>query len=151
MPATAKRAGRRPKKGSRFLGQILGENMRSVRALRRLTQDDLAERMRQLGHANWVRATVSEVERYGRNVTVDELLGLALALNATIGALLEPTGVDGTSSGDLDIGLRRTVPSFLLAGLLVGGQPVVAWKGNRPAIATFEPVVEIADEKGTER
>lgn len=138
MPATARRAGRDPRKGSRFLGQVLSHNVRSVRGLRRLTQEDLASRMRVLGHDNWVRATVSEVERYGRNVTTEELLGLALAMNVTIATLLEPTGIDGSLAGDLDVGLPQTLPAFLFAGLVRGdGQPVIEWKGNKPDKASF--------------
>lgn len=55
-----------------------------------------------VGHDNWSRATVSEVERGGRTVTVDELLALAMVLGVTIGDLLDPAGVDGRATEDLD-------------------------------------------------
>jgi len=52
----------------------------------------MAARMRALGH-EWSRQTVSDVERSVRNVTVDELLGLALVLGTPISELLDPRGV----------------------------------------------------------
>jgi transcriptional regulator with XRE-family HTH domain len=116
------------------LGEVLAENIRGCRLLRRLNQEDLAERMRALGHEQWVRATVSEVERYGRNVTVDELFALALALNATPGTLLEPTGVDGSQKADLDVG-SATFPCFFFAGWASsspreGAHAEANWDGN---------------------
>ena len=41
---------------------------------------------------SWRQVTVSEVEREHRNVTVPELLALAVALGTTIEQLLDPRG-----------------------------------------------------------
>jgi len=54
-----------------------------------MTQEDLAEQMCHLRHAR-TRATVSEVERGDRNVTVDELGSLTVALGALLSELLDP-------------------------------------------------------------
>ena len=45
----------------------------------------------------WRQATVSEIEREGggRNVTITEMLGLALALDVTIEQLVDSRGPDG--------------------------------------------------------
>lgn len=90
------------------LGQpsdALAENLRAYRLLRHMTQDQLACRMTHLGHG-WGRSTVSAVEGRSRNVTVDELFGLALSLGVTIGQLLDPGGPDQSRPLRLDVGLR---------------------------------------------
>jgi transcriptional regulator with XRE-family HTH domain len=94
MRATPKKRGKTAALGSRFLSDVVADNVRALRALRRLSQTELAKRMGQLGH-KWTRATVSDVERAGRNVTVDELLGLALALTVSVPELLDPTKDSG--------------------------------------------------------
>jgi transcriptional regulator with XRE-family HTH domain len=96
MPqATPKRSGRKPKPGSRFPGQILADNVRVWRGLRSLSQAQLAERMSRLGHG-WSESIVGFVEQNRRNVTVDELVGLTVALNVSeLGALLDPLGPEG--------------------------------------------------------
>lgn len=82
----------------------LAENIAAYRALRHATQDELAARMTRLGHIMG-RSTVSAIEARGRNVNVDELLGLALALGVTVGQLLDPTGPDHGRQLGLDVGL----------------------------------------------
>lgn len=83
----------------------LAANLRAYRLLRHLTQDGLAAQMNQLGHG-WGRSTVSAVEGRLRNVTVDELFGLALCLGLTVGQLLDPAGPDQSRRMSLDVGLR---------------------------------------------
>ena len=110
MPGpTPERAGRAPRPGSHFLSDALAANVRTFRARRRFKQQDLAQRMTQLGH-RWVRVTVSQVERGRRNLTVDELLGLALVLDATLDELLDPIGVDGRDWRMLDYGPAAIPP-----------------------------------------
>jgi hypothetical protein len=58
-----------------------------------------------LGH-DWSRATVSEVERHGRSVDYDELIGLALALETTIAELGDPYGPGG-GGGQIDLGVAQ--------------------------------------------
>lgn len=86
--------------------KALAENLRDYRALRRVKQNDLADRMAYLGHG-WTRSTVSAIEGNGRSVSVDELLGLALCLDVTIGQLLDPAGPARSRNVSLDIGLRE--------------------------------------------
>ena len=85
----------------------LAANLRAYRLLRHLTQDGLATQMASLNHG-WGRSTVSAVEGRARNVTVDELFGLALCLGVTIGELLDPEGPDRSRRLSLDVGLRVT-------------------------------------------
>jgi transcriptional regulator with XRE-family HTH domain len=96
MPAKTPRAAGAPvsgRPGLKFVADALADNLRAYRFLGRLEQQDVADRMRQLHHP-WRRVTVSEVERGRRNVTVPELLTLALILGATVQELLDPRRVD---------------------------------------------------------
>lgn len=103
MPKTPKRAGLVPRPGSRFLSEVVASNIRAYRRRRDLTQDQLAERMEALGHG-WARATVSEVERNGRSVSVDELAALAMVLEVLLGELVDPAGPDRDERVALDLG-----------------------------------------------
>src|SRR5437870_2675105 len=105
---------RTPHKGSRFLSDVLADNLRAVRAQRRLKQEDIAAGMRKLGHPTWVRATVSEVERGRRNVTVNELLPLALLLEVAPFDLLNPIPIGGGPpqyAPALDVGTSVPLPA----------------------------------------
>lgn len=68
---------------------ILGANVGAARNRRRLRQSSLAARMAALGW-NWHPQTVSEVEAGRRALRADEVLGLALALETSIMALMSP-------------------------------------------------------------
>jgi transcriptional regulator with XRE-family HTH domain len=121
MPrATPKRSGRQAKPGSRFPGEIVAENVRTWRGVRRFSQAQLAERMVVLGH-RWTESIVGFVERGERNVTVDEYIGLHFALELDdFGALLDPLGVesdpyrspsDKTDAPGLDYGGPKPLPA----------------------------------------
>ena len=67
---------------------VIAANVRSLRALRRLSQADLAARLTYLGHA-WAQSTVVRVEAGKRPVSVAELFSLALALAVSPSRLLD--------------------------------------------------------------
>jgi len=114
MPAsTPRRAGREPLEGSRFLSDAIAEKVRAYRLLRRLKQDDVAEEMRKLRHP-WTQATVSQVERGQRNLTVDELVGLSIVFGLSLNELLDPVPVDGGPPPALDIGFPVAIPPELV-------------------------------------
>jgi transcriptional regulator with XRE-family HTH domain len=71
--------------------EAIADNVRAFRQLRGMDQAELARRMYSLS-MSWSRVTVSEVERGQRNVTVAELLKLALALRTTMEQLLDTRG-----------------------------------------------------------
>jgi transcriptional regulator with XRE-family HTH domain len=75
----------------RTVAETVASNVRGFRQLRGIEQATVALRMVRLGIA-WRQGTVSEVERGQRNVTVAELLALALALETTVEQLLDPRG-----------------------------------------------------------
>jgi transcriptional regulator with XRE-family HTH domain len=76
---------------ARTVAKTVARNIRIYRQLRGLDQEALARRLQNLA-IPWRRVTVSEVERGERNVTVTELLWLALALQTTIVQLLDTRG-----------------------------------------------------------
>jgi transcriptional regulator with XRE-family HTH domain len=124
---------------------VLAANLRSYRVLRHITQDELALRMDHLGHG-WGRSTVSAVEGKGRNVTIDEIFGLAVCLGVTVGQLVDPSGPDHARTGSLDVGLTAADGSSRLlppgvAQLWAAGRAVVRlWHddGRRPEVQDVE-------------
>jgi transcriptional regulator with XRE-family HTH domain len=98
---------------AKTIGQVLADNLRGLRLLRRLEQEHIAEQMRRLGH-RWSRATVSQVERYRRNVTVNELLGLSIVLEVPMLKLTDPTPLEGGDPPALDIGLPAPMPPSIV-------------------------------------
>src|SRR6266700_2654883 len=114
MPAsTPRRAGRTPRAGSRYLSDVLADNIRAWRLLRRLEQAEVASRMSKLDHT-WGPSTVSQVERGRRNITVDELLSLAIALGVPVWVLLDPLGPQGDNDMPVDFGPVGTLSAKLV-------------------------------------
>lgn len=99
MPRAAVKPKREPVDGSVFLSDVVAENVRDWRKRRELSQDEVARRMRALGH-DWVQRTASESERGVRSISIDELASLAIVLGATFVELLD----FGDRAGGLDYG-----------------------------------------------
>lgn len=59
------------------LDRLVGRNLRKLREELDLSQTDIAEGMAAAGFPAWRKATVADVERGARKVTLDELAGLA--------------------------------------------------------------------------
>lgn len=160
MPqATPKRAGKRAKPGSRFPDDVLADNTRAYRKLRGLSQEQLGERMAELGHG-WTAGIVGFIERGERNVTVNELLGLALVLGVPIGKLIAPAGLLGVHPGAvideggmevpnptaLDVGLAEPL-SFGIAGTWLAGEVTAGLTGDGDVrFQATQPMSDIGDE-----
>jgi 8-oxo-dGTP diphosphatase len=100
-----------------------------------MSQSSLAARMRELGYS-WYPQTIGVVERGERRLEVGEALALALALETSLGALLDPTFDDRLvelPSGDAILAntVQRSVRHF--------NDGMVSWVGDKPRIATREP------------
>jgi 8-oxo-dGTP pyrophosphatase MutT (NUDIX family)/transcriptional regulator with XRE-family HTH domain len=74
--------------------EVLARNVRAARARAGIDQTTVAYRMSNLGFGAWVRQTVTKVERGNRRITAEEVLGLSLALETTVSALMMPANED---------------------------------------------------------
>jgi transcriptional regulator with XRE-family HTH domain len=102
--------------------EVVAANVRMYMQWRGFTQDDLADRMTKIGmgfqkneggRTEWHRRTIGQILSGDRRIDVNELFGLAVALETTVGALLSPlvggiANFDGRYSiGDLEpLGFR---------------------------------------------
>lgn len=66
---------------------ILAANIRAERARAALSQQEVADGMRELGFVGWFSQTLSKVECGDRRVLAEEILGLAQVLKTPVGAL----------------------------------------------------------------
>lgn len=132
MPATPHRSGRKAREGNRFLSEVVADNIRSWRGLRRLSQTDLAERMVALGHPTWSQAAASSIERYNRAVTIDELGSLALILELSPADLLDPAGPDATEL-DVELTEQSTIAHRIASAWMRDRLTLrLDWDGNDP-------------------
>src|SRR4051812_23016386 len=76
--------------------RALGENVRSLRIQRELTQQALGDR------AHLHRTYLADVERGGRNVSIESLAKIAKALGVTISELC--AGIERGQEGRVDAG-----------------------------------------------
>ncbi len=84
---------RAPRPGGRLLCDVLRANVRALRDARGLSQQDLADRMVELGHS-WHQTTAGRIERGLRGVSAEEAGGLAAALETTVVGLLDPLATE---------------------------------------------------------
>jgi transcriptional regulator with XRE-family HTH domain len=73
--------------------ETLAANITRARAGRRLSQEQVAGAMRELGFG-WVRQTVTEAERNRRRIAAEELLGLSIVLKTELTMLVYPSPDD---------------------------------------------------------
>jgi transcriptional regulator with XRE-family HTH domain len=111
---------------ARRLNEVVAKNMKDRRLVADISQEELATRMRALNHA-WTDSTVGDVETRDRNVTVDELAALALALGALIGELLDPAGIAADNDTALDPGAGETKRGELRPGRALGPRLARSW------------------------
>jgi transcriptional regulator with XRE-family HTH domain len=134
---------------AKTVAETVADNVRGFRQLRGIDQAVLARRMELLG-ISWRQVTVSEVEREHRNVTVPELLALAVALGTTIEQLLDPRGPERirgpwlSLSGALEVDLDNRGPVEAIpaekVSLLVcthGEYPVIEWDDENSEVKIF--------------
>jgi transcriptional regulator with XRE-family HTH domain len=116
-------------------GLLISRNVVAQRARIRMSQASLAARMKALGFG-WYPQTVSSVERGDRRLDVGELVGVALALETSIGMLLDPSSDEQfieLPSGD------RMLAGTILRLVRHFNDGMVSWDGDKPRFATREP------------
>lgn len=116
-------------------------NIKARRVLIDLEQESLAARMRALGYAKWYRQTVGTVEKGGRKVSSSELLGLSLALETSIAALMSP---DTSSRTTIVMPSGQVLPANAVSTSAGVGmnEGWVRWDGDTP-IWPSEQTIEI--------
>jgi transcriptional regulator with XRE-family HTH domain len=120
---------------------LLGRRLREARTAAGLSQADLAERMRNLGFGSWLSQTVSSSERAARRITAEELLGLMVACETALTALVYPAAEFQAVS--LPAGQEVVLPAAKYA---YDPERHSAWKGNEslltpnPEVASKEQV-----------
>jgi transcriptional regulator with XRE-family HTH domain len=113
-------------------GLLISDNIVAARARARLSQASLAARMKSLGYG-WYSQTVGSAERGERRVTAEEVLGLALALETSVAALLRPS--DDDKQVVLPAGQvfsTRWIRRLVGRGVNDGG---LTWNGDVPVFA----------------
>jgi transcriptional regulator with XRE-family HTH domain len=88
---------------------LVAGNLRAARARARLSQPQVARRMKALGFGSWSSGKVSECERAERAVQLAELLALALTLECTITEIVSTPATD--MSVDFPNGMQISVTS----------------------------------------
>lgn len=86
----------------------VARNIRALRDVRRLTLEDLAQRLRELGRPI-IKSGLSKIESGGRRVDVDDLLALAVALEVNPNRLL--LGPEAAEDDEMAITPDFAVPS----------------------------------------
>ena len=123
---------REPHEDAQFPSQLVGERASELRRLLKLSQEDIAERMVRLEHSKWARQTVGQMETATRNVTVDELVSLAAALQTTVAFLLSPNPIFGLERDYwVDIGAPASLGRRHLPGLYGFSPPKTPEAGAR--------------------
>jgi transcriptional regulator with XRE-family HTH domain len=120
--------------------EVLAKNVRAARARKGFEQEPVAARMRALGFSAWRRQTVAGVEKNNRRLAVEEMLGLALALETSFTSLLESVRDDGSIS--LPSGAE--LPFMTVHELVWAGSGLtVTWDGDVPAFPIQNPPMTI--------
>jgi transcriptional regulator with XRE-family HTH domain len=110
-------------------GLLISRNVVAARARLRLSQSSLAARMKALGYG-WYPQTVSAAERGERRLTADEVLGLALALETSVGRLMMPTSDD--KQIELPSG-HALMGGTVVSSVRLENDKRVKWDGDTPS------------------
>jgi len=118
---------------------VLTANLRRIRAGKRLGQATVTGRMRALGFTAWHRQTVGKIERGERRVLAAEILGLALALETSVGVLMDP----GPDDERIDLPSGDAITAGSLArSVRHRNDGTVQWGGEVPRFG--EPAESLA-------
>jgi transcriptional regulator with XRE-family HTH domain len=110
--------------------RLVGRRVKEARVAASLSQADLAERMQDLGFSSWLSQTVSSTERAARRVTAEELLGLMVACETDLTALLYPAA--DFQSVSLPAGQQVVLPAAKYA---YNPKRHSIWDGNKSLLS----------------
>lgn len=126
---------------------VLARNVRAARSRADLSQQALAERMRQLGFDAWLHQTAGNVERGKRGLRAEEILGLAYCLGTSAGQLMTPLPDDG----QVELPSGMSLPAAAVRLVILGTDPEqpssarldretargIRWQDNTPEAVTL--------------
>jgi hypothetical protein len=125
----------------RTIQQVVADNILGLRSFRRLSQEDVAIAMRELGY-DWTRTTISELEGTARGLRVDELLALGLIFGVRPTDLLDPA-----NGGRRDpVAFGGSMPALLMSAW-VHGQTVIRRVGEQWSIDQGAHALAVDDAK----
>ena len=127
-----------PPEGARFPADVLADNLRAYRLLRRLEQQDVAARLNELGHP-WRRITVSEVERGAAERQRRRAVGAGRGPAPPVEQLLDPRGPEGIDGATLALTSRGADPSLEVEPGEVHG--LICAGADRPVLATLAGMI----------
>jgi transcriptional regulator with XRE-family HTH domain len=105
-------------------GMVLAVNIKAAREDLSLSEEDLAERMQNLGYSTWLQQTVSDAEDGEYSLAAEEVLGISVALYVSVATLMLPPGDDP---------LAVALPSGQIVSLSRHHfEPSLWWYGNTP-------------------
>jgi transcriptional regulator with XRE-family HTH domain len=114
------------KKAAKPIRTVVGEQVAAIRKRRGWTQEDLARRLADLGCGYLGRGAIAKIETEKREVSVDELVALAAALNVTPVNVCVPYGADD----QVEITPKIRVPAPRARRWFYAWEPIVSGKGK---------------------
>jgi transcriptional regulator with XRE-family HTH domain len=108
---------------------VIVRNIRAVRARKNLDQGRVVARMHVLGFTNWHRQTLGKIERGERRLFVEEMLGLAYALETSIEALMAPATDE---RGYIQLGSGAVHMMHAAARVRGVSDGAIRWEGDKP-------------------
>jgi hypothetical protein len=109
--------------GAEDYNVIVGQQVQTARNSAGLSQDDVAQRMNNLGYASWTAQTVSGAEAGQYQLAAAEVLGISLALEIVVASSLAPSS-----------GVEWTVQLTGGPVVVVGESVSITWSSNSPVI-----------------
>jgi hypothetical protein len=106
-------------------GTVLAQNITAAREGAQLSEEDLAVRMQKLGFSTWLQQTVAEAEQGELTLTADEVLGLSVALEIPVTAVMLPPD-DNPAEVALPGGQAVVLQRHDF-------EPTLWWYGNEPS------------------
>jgi len=118
--------------------EVVSEALKRCREARRMSQQDVANRMSRLG-LNWAHTTCSLLERGKRGLSVNEFVALALVLEVRPSALL-------SSDGPVAVGARDVVPRDTFNNWMKGNHAMGLDPDSQTGLRMIVEVGQTVDE-----